>query len=568
MSEETALFSTNLKVIQTRFPELAKRILSSPPDPRFSVTSSKKGLPIPLFETKALLSQYAPKEQLAKLVEMQWKKEAKSPFVDTTTFVATHFAFGYLPLAIIDFIKSQLTPQMGFPPLFIIEKDLYQLRLAAQNLDISPIFEYPNLIFLPEVSTHTVVQMLSLHGTPQIAQFSLESFNQLNLDYTNALQIELNRYKEFWQVNLNTHAQFGRLWNSHIFKSISRLKEGLSPVKKASSLFDTAKGVPALVVAAGPSLNEFLPEIKAFCGRGILIAVDTAASFLQEHEIIPDFLVVSDAQYWNSLHLSHIDLSQISVVTELTVHPSLFSKKAKEFYLYASKIPIYRAIESLLEPLGNIGTGGSVATTAWDLARLMGASRICTVGLDLAFTQKQTHCAPSRFEEKCHSQSSKTLPLDNYNCQILLNNQLIPFSNGKTDQRMQIYASWFDSQIARFPGEYHRLGDKGYPIQGITEISKKDFNDLYCQGKWLKSALEWHEISFPTNTAENAKKAFTEAIEALRAVSFCPTGELLHNNPFIATLFLEANPEFLETEAKERCNLFNEKKMQIYKDFT
>ena len=91
----------------------------------------------------------------------------------------------------------------------------------------------------------------------------------------------------------------------------------------ASALFNLFEHIPAIVVAAGPSLDATLPGIKAAQGRALVIAVDTAVRPLLAAGIRPHIAVAVDPSDINAQHLTGLPLSNIPLVAEGSLDPSV-----------------------------------------------------------------------------------------------------------------------------------------------------------------------------------------------------------------------------------------------------
>jgi hypothetical protein len=113
-------------------------------------------------------------------------------------------------------------------------------------------------------------------------------------------------------------------------------------------------------------------------------------------------------------------------------------------------------IEKQVDPKGRLGAGGSVATTAWDFARILGGSEIWIAGLDLAYPNLKTHFRGARFEERANSLSGRFNPAEKWIVRALRDG--IPFkarsATGEpilTDRRLSLYAAWFENQFRQYP---------------------------------------------------------------------------------------------------------------------
>ena len=118
--------------------------------------------------------------------------------------------------------------------------------------------------------------------------------------------------------------------------------------------------------------------------------------------------------------------------------------------------PISTFFEKQLGDFGNLGAGGSVASSAWNLAYLLGARQIFLAGLDLSFPSKQTHIKGSTAEQTFHTKANRLASAEKSSCASMYsaNPEYGLSYNGKkvlTDSRMKMFAWWFESRIAACP---------------------------------------------------------------------------------------------------------------------
>jgi len=142
-------------------------------------------------------------------------------------------------------------------------------------------------------------------------------------------------------------------------------------------------------------------------------------------------------------------------------------------YLCGSMYPLGSFIEQRVDPKGALGAGGSVATSAWDFSRILGAQQIWIAGLDLAFPGLKTHFRGARFEEKVLAESDRLNPAETWLLHALRGG--IPFyapsiSGGQvlTDRRLSLYASWFENRFRQFSAiRNYSLSSGGIAIEGF-----------------------------------------------------------------------------------------------------
>lgn len=160
-------------------------------------------------------------------------------------------------------------------------------------------------------------------------------------------------------------------------------------------------GVPAIVAAAGPSLDRVVEGIAAYAGRALVIAVDTALRPLLAHGIAPHFAVAVDPSERNARHLSALPAADATwLVAEPGVDPRAFAAFAgRTFTFRVGANPPWPWLEAHGITRGTLAVWGSVLVSAIDLAIRLGARPIEIVGADLAYTGGQPYCRGTAFEE-------------------------------------------------------------------------------------------------------------------------------------------------------------------------
>ncbi|WP_018525978.1 motility associated factor glycosyltransferase family protein [Alkalispirochaeta alkalica] len=277
------------------------------------------------------------------------------------------------------------------------------------------------------------------------------------------LKETLLRYRKRREVNRNTLRRFGRLWVRNTLRNLACSAGAGGTWPGIDGLAGIASGVPAIVCGAGPSLDTILSDLAVLQEQCLIIAVDTALKVLQREGIHPHCAVVADPQYWNTRHLDNLPSRERTlVVAEPATHPRVFRLWDGPGALAASLFPLGAFIDHRLGRTRKLGAGGSVATSAWDLARFMGAREIYLAGIDLGFPGSRTHCRGSFFEERLILRGSRLEPAEQGLYRYLHGAQAapVPAARGGTipsDARMEVYRNWFSEQNQRYPEITTRL---------------------------------------------------------------------------------------------------------------
>jgi hypothetical protein len=226
------------------------------------------------------------------------------------------------------------------------------------------------------------------------------------------------------------------------------------------------------------------------------VAVDTSLRFLLRGGIDPDFAVVVDPQYWNARHLDRAPARRTCLIAESAVYPPVLRHPFARAFLCGSLFPLGRFIEDRLDPKGALGAGGSVATTAWDFARVLGASSVWIAGLDLAFPDLKTHFKGALFEERALAESRRLNPAETWSVRALRDGR--PFhapsaAGGRvlTDRRLSLYAAWFENRFRQYPGlPNYRLSPEGIALSGLIPSSPEELLALPVRRREIDRTLE------------------------------------------------------------------------------
>jgi hypothetical protein len=151
---------------------------------------------------------------------------------------------------------------------------------------------------------------------------------------------------------------------------------------------------PAVVIGAGPSLDENLPALAANQDRVVIIAADTTLRPLMAAGVRPHIVVGVDPSDLNARHLAGVpDTQDIWLAAEGSLHQSAFEGFAgRTFVFKVSDHEPWPWLRSVGGDRGTIRAWGSVATSAFDLALRMGCDPVIFAGMDLAFTGLRPYC--------------------------------------------------------------------------------------------------------------------------------------------------------------------------------
>lgn len=502
---DTALFAENYALFAERFPVLAgelnidtfekaeKLFLERPSSYVLTYAKASAGTqPTLLVHEKYIHSKYKPEEEARRLLNTDF-------FAAEAARCACVFAglgLGYLPT-----LYAKAYPHAE---IVIIEPDvhIFLCFLAAQPQ--RGLLMHPKLTLLVGVSAHEASSLLSASGAADAKVFQHAACMEVNSGWFHTFFTLRERVNAKQAVNAKTLERFGALWLNNTGKNLS----ALCRYPKIRCFYQAFKEVPAVILAGGPSLTRHLAVLKQHRQQYLTIAVDTALRACVRFAFLPDFILSFDPQYWNYLHTAGIDTSKSILISEASVFPAVLRQRYKAVFLAGSSVPFAGYFDQTHNKQVQLAAGGSVATTAWDFARYMGANPIIMAGLDLSFPHNQTHFTGSTFEAAAHSRSMRTETVEMMNCRSLFS--AFPAKreayNGDpvlTDRRMLLYAWWFENTVLTYKaGKTYNFMPEGIKIPGMPPYTEAD--------------LQWCIASAP------ARPLIQQRLAALVAEAYAP----------------------------------------------
>ncbi|MDF2511439.1 MAG: hypothetical protein K0S04_1305 [Herbinix sp.] len=296
----------------------------------------------------------------------------------------------------------------GFGNGIMIEKIIDRLEMD----DLLFIYEPNRELFEYVMMEYDLMKVLSFERV----LISIEGIN--DFDFHNKLQYSMNitnmkaqvqcvlpyyenlfpeSYLTFWKeirdilmhtvIGINTEVVFGTRLLENDFYNLRYLKDSYTLHNIAPYL---RTDLPAIIVAAGPSVKNNLEILRKAKGRAYLIVVDRVLDYILDHGIEPDFVVTVDPmkpiKYFTTRE--HIDYP---LMTELASNWEISERHTgkKIFFNCDSYFQTVYEAAGVQPPFMN--TGPCVATVAFSACIQLGFDKIVLVGQDLAYDGEYTH---------------------------------------------------------------------------------------------------------------------------------------------------------------------------------
>ncbi|MEC9487911.1 MAG: 6-hydroxymethylpterin diphosphokinase MptE-like protein, partial [Halanaerobium sp.] len=465
---------------------------------QFEILQSKAGhLTIQLHDKEGkrfLLSSYNPDKEA-----QRWA----SKYQGKKSFIIFGLGFGYHLRHISERAER----------ILVIEPDMELFCLVLRYIDFRWVFQDEKITLLittPPLKTKSILYRF----IEQDEDFILESIAGYQFNYADvftALQKQVNEAVSSRIVNINTYRIFGRAWTSNFFKNFHLVMK--SPGVR--HFFERFRGIPAVIISAGPSLNKNIGLLNSLQDKAILIAVGTVYKALKKHGVRPNFIVSVDGGIANYQHFKGEKIKDIPLVFDPVIYPDIVHEY-KGPLIAGNVCNQFLAWfeERLGFSTGHLEVGPSVANVSLDLAYKLGADPIIFVGQDLAYTGGKTHAAGTIYEK---NQAEKTDSLGNVFVEGINGQEVL------SSRSFLTFLRWFEEYIALHPDRHYiDATEGGARIKGTKVLSLLETARDYCQlsydiGEEIDDLVQ-HVDKLYEEKIGDMTEAITEVISELKVV--------------------------------------------------
>jgi hypothetical protein len=186
-----------------------------------------------------------------------------------------------------------------------------------------------------------------------------------------------------WQENLNAMRAWSVDGAAQSLLNVPRLCD-LPPVDVLDGRFE---GVPAVIVAAGPSLDKNFHLLHELADRAVIITMNRCATIFEREGIAPHFVVTSERSgEIPDVHFDGVSSETVqNLVLRPSVHPRMLDVPTQRTFLFTDgsshEAGLMDAMGKSSRPVG----GGTVGHSCFLLAFHLGCDPIVLIGQDLAY---------------------------------------------------------------------------------------------------------------------------------------------------------------------------------------
>ena len=472
-------------------------------------------------DSKPLASSISPKKQAERLVSERTIREYHLVLVLGT-------GNPHLP-QIID-------SKMREGQILLIIDENHEITAPLWEKFLYPILENTGRhLFTGETSLpllYNYIESLPIERLTGVLFFRNPSDIQNKKEFYIAIEERISKLFSSKMSDLLTKFEFERIWVKNTIVSLLRYGDTSTKRVPIKNLENYINNIPAILVSAGPTLRSQCDFLKNIRDKVFIFSCDTSLKVLIKFGIIPDGVMTLDAQTHSFFHFMGEDLREIPLFADMVVSPqlirsmnfkSIVHSQTAKFQIDASGKPIREATagsELVTQYIGNQGdiqSGGSVATSAFDVLRFLGFKNIFLMGQDLAYTGREIHSTGTHHNEKWLTLVSRKNSLERINEVVVRKRKTryVPSANGKevlTDYVLDIYRHWFEESILNVDLDVKNIASGGAMIQNMDNISLKEAEEIFLKFAshnypWKKSS-PWNDEPIQNIDTSSLKEIF------------------------------------------------------------
>lgn len=426
----------------------------------------------------------------------------------------------------IDWNKENLIFVLGIGNRTLLRKLASKISSGSKIIIYEPNREILKYILEKEDLTELLVPGKVLiwwkeqgEGTQREYGYDILALNWAKLAYNiqiitcPAYHVYMEEFKQLFKgVKTKVFQYFMSLGNSleDVLQGFQQNAENLLPCMETNSIVEIYKkyqGYPAIIVAAGPSLEKNIEYLKQAQGKALIISCDASWEACKSHGVKPDAIAsiergVETYQYYYENKKFDEDLV---LLAPSLVWSEIYKKyPGKKIVLSKNDDGVDGWWNQFFPNLRFIHTGMSCATLAYAVAEIAGCNPIILIGQDLAYTDNKKHSSftHTEFEGENNAEESDGLLVED------INGNMIP-----TDKFYNLFRYWFeDKATANTEVQLIDATEGGAKIKGSTIMTLEEAIEKYCTKEKEKSLYEYlDDISI---TKEQVREKSEEIIKA------------------------------------------------------
>lgn len=363
--------------------------------------------------------------------------------------------------------------------IMVIEPNLAALKYIMIHDDLSAFVGDGKMVVLS--GTAMVIEQMIAYYINQEWDNLAKNVKVLSLNNYHVYVAEKQRYMKYLLSSIDTKLKM-------LGTSLEDNMDGLDNLYKnvdeciitnsVEEIRDKYEGYPAIIVAAGPSLDKNIELLKEAEGKALIISCDASYTACKEHGVSPDAIASIEREYptYQYYYKNKIFDQDLVLVGPGLLWPDIYTEfPGKKILMAKNNEGMEEWWASNFENMVFLPQGHSCANVAFAVARYAGCSPIILIGQDLAYTDDKKHSASTHTEFE-----GDNVP------DVEEEDPLVRWVEGvdggkvKTDIYYNLFRSYFERNIEAYGYKVIDATEGGALIKGTEVMTFREAIDTYC----------------------------------------------------------------------------------------
>lgn len=363
--------------------------------------------------------------------------------------------------------------------IMVIEPNLAALKYTMIHDDLSDFVSDGKMVILAGKAM-LIEQMIAYYVSQEWDNLA-KNVKMISLNNYHVYGEEKKRYIKYLLSSIDTKLKMLGTSLEDNMDGLDNLYKNIDECIKTNSVAeieDKYKGYPAIIVAAGPSLDKNIDLLKEAQGKALIIACDASYTACKEHGVSPDAIASIEREYptYQYYYKDKTFDKDLVLVGPGLLWPDIYTEfPGKKILMAKNNEGMEEWWASNFENMVFLPQGHSCANVAFAVARYAGCSPIILIGQDLAYTDDKKHSASTHteFEGDNVPDVEEEDPLTRWV-------EGVDGNMVKTDIYYNLFRSYFERNIEAYGYKVIDATEGGALIKGTEVMTFRQAIDRYC----------------------------------------------------------------------------------------
>lgn len=393
------------------------------------------------------------------------------------------------------FVQEMLRRLQSDASVFLYEPDISVFLYVLNNVDISDILSDKRIsLFINDINYSEFEELLQRNTDWRMLLAQIVCHHPIydkiyGNEYIKFLKI-INKANNLEKINMDTEKHLSVALAKNAIKNLCYIKESNYISEFIGKI---PEELPVIIVAAGPSLDKNIDELKKAEGKAFIFATDTSVKYLIKHNINFDAMITIDSKKagWHLRNEKCHDVPMFCVLEANTKFMEMH--KGRKIWLRSS-VYMHDLYNKFNREFPVYNNGGSVATAAFTVCVSLGFKNIVLIGQDLAYSGNVTHAGGT----------VKNIPGDKDGRKLV---ESVDGSKIWTRYDWLIYLEWFEDAIKSIKDiNVIDATEGGALIHGSKVMKLSEVINQYCKEEFsFKDLLDSMPYTFTADEYNEAR---------------------------------------------------------------